>query len=414
MANATKTKATETPELLPIENAAGFDASGFDDFEDNVQQSSSIPYCQIVNPPNLQLSQLQKLNPPYGIFVPLEQAELVEFKPDETWRKEDVTFGDGDNETTITGYLATSIRVAFIHRSQIEIQEKRVDNGNRTSWRFAGLAYEKGKETQLKKDAEEDRDNYRRVNRLLILFLDKNNQPLHSSPLQLTARGGFAGALGVELKEFYKQIDGVYFKAARLAGKNPKGGSLDDQAHALAVLACELGYHKPEGKAPYVCINKRLTPAIEGIGQSKLVDRGDRKIELIGVDLWALLQRKNSELGKTILENFDSFSDFAKPNAGRSAEEEATVATPGLNAPYFGSGAASDIRYHENGDISFTLNEQKCLVKDGTEAATSIETVDMELEITVVGVHQGGSVVVASISNKESGDGSWDEGGDEF
>lgn len=356
----TTTKNTTKPAVI--------ETSNFDDFDDNVQASTSIAYCQIVNPPNLPIGQIQKLNAPYGIFVPTEQAEACDFKPTEDWTEETITFGDAPNEVTIDGYLTNKPRMVVIHRSQLEVQEK-TENG----WRFVGLAYEKGRETKLWQDAKETdpkHEQYRSTTRLLFLFLDKNNNPLHSEPIQLTARGGFGGSFGFELREFYKNIDAVYFKAAKLAGKNPKGGSLDDQAHALAIMDCQLGYFKPEGYSPFVCVDKRLTPAIDAIGQTKSVDRKERKVELTGVDLWSILLTKKSETGKTILSHYEAFGDFSKPNMGRDAGEE--VGSP-VAANYLATGTIDDasFEYHTDGSIEFNFTTdkgvQRCLMQGTIE-----------------------------------------------
>lgn len=337
----------------PVNVAPVFD---FDDFESNVQQSTNIAYCQIAGVPNLPVSQLKTMNLQYGLFLPNEQTEAIGFTPSEDWASATLTFGEGDGEQTVEGWIATKVNLFVIHASQIEVQEK-----GQYGWKFVGLAYEKGKATEFNAKVEADKENYRRVNRLLLCLADKEGNPLHSQPLQLTARGGFGGSFGKECAEFYKQIDTVYFKAAKLAGKQIKGGKLDAQAHALALLSGELNYYKPEGKAPYICITSRLTPSIDQVGVSKEVDRNGRKVNLTGAPLNSLLFKKSSEAGKLILEWFDAYSDFPLPNAGRDGSDQPASDA----APFFATGEATDLNYLPSGDIEFVIEGTTVLVPLG-------------------------------------------------
>ena len=52
----------------------------FSQFESEIIASTQLPYCQIQNPPNLSLSQIEQLNPPWGWFIPTEQTELAGFQ----------------------------------------------------------------------------------------------------------------------------------------------------------------------------------------------------------------------------------------------------------------------------------------------------------------------------------------------
>lgn len=320
---AIKTKEVEqqslTATVAPID--MGFDASDFEQFDGNFTESSSIPYLQIQNPPNLSTSQLKQINPPYGLLLSKEQAELVGFTPNGDWQETSVTYGDGGNEVIVEGFITHHIRFAIIRRSNIEVQEKTAQG-----WRYIGGAYENGKATSYKELADSDRENHRIITRNLVLLLDADNNPMHSSPLQLTARGGFGGSIGIELKDFYKEVGNVFAKAAKNAGVKLKTGALDDQAKALSVFDAQLAYYKPEGKAPFVTIVSRNAPAIDQVGVSKAVKRKDsegkdREITLTGVPLGNVLLKKQTETGKLILQLFEEYEWFAQPNAGRSQDD---------------------------------------------------------------------------------------------
>ena len=88
-------------------------------FESEIVASTQLPYCQIQNPPNLVLSQIERLNPPWGWFIPAEQAELANFNATDNWQPTRLTFGeDTPNPRHVDGFLATHIRIVVLHSSQ--------------------------------------------------------------------------------------------------------------------------------------------------------------------------------------------------------------------------------------------------------------------------------------------------------
>jgi len=309
--------------LTPVIN------EGFAEFAEDTVESSSFPYAQVVGLPNLKGAALEAAakNQPWGLFIPQDEAEKSGFVGCSDWELVDVEFGEGAKIATTPGYITRSPKFYVIHKSQLEVQ-KWGENG----YRFCGLGYVKGKKTPELIEAEKGEKNsddkalYRTVTRMLLAFVDENNNLIHETPISITARGGFGGSFGYELREYYKQIDKVYFKAARAAGQKVKGGALNDAAHALCLVDCQLGYHKAEGRNPYVVASARKTPAIDSIGVTKEVDRGRdkdiRKVALTGVDLWALLQRKSSAIGQQIGTWYDEFSKYPEPNMGRDATQE--------------------------------------------------------------------------------------------
>lgn len=129
------------------------------------------------------------------------------------------------------------------------------------------------------------------------MFLDKNNRPLHKSPLKLGLGRGTGGSLGEEVRVFRGEIEKVFFKLrgepqkslSALARASPQR----ERAHALTVLDVELGLHKGEGRAPFVTPVCRFAPAIEQVGVEKTVNRRDRTVKLIGqpIQFWDFLRR---------------------------------------------------------------------------------------------------------------------------
>ena len=272
------------------------------EFDDDVTASESIPFAQVQNPKNLSLSEIRQYNVPWGVFVPTDQAELVELADLDYFTPTSLVFDqDTPQERSIEGFLSQHIRFALIHQSAgIEVQEK-MNNG----WKYVGKAYRKGKLSKYGELAAKDREYYRLRTRYLLLFLDENNLPLHSVPLRLGLGAGTGGSLSEEIRVFRSEIERVFFKLRKQPQK-----ALSDRGHALTVLDIKLGVHKGDGKAPFVCPVERLAPAIDQIGVEKVVERRERQVKLVGTAIESLMIPKSSETGQLILSLWEQYHDF--------------------------------------------------------------------------------------------------------
>ena len=284
------------------------------EFDEDITASESIPFCQVQNPKNLSLSEIKQYNLPWGIFVPTDQAELVELATLDYFTPTSLIFDqDTPQERSIDGFLTQHIRFALIHRSAaIEVQEK-MSNG----WKYIGEAYRKGKITKYGELATKDRENYRLRTRYLLLFLDENNEPLHHVPLRLGLGAGTGGSISEEIKVFRGEIERVFFKLRKQPQK-----ALSDRAHALTVLDIKLGVHKGDGKAPFVCPLERLAPAIEQVGVVKVVERRERKVKLVGTPIHSLMIPKSSETGQLIISLWEQYQDFPTKFQDEVGDEE--------------------------------------------------------------------------------------------
>ncbi|WP_219907684.1 DUF5895 domain-containing protein [Aphanothece hegewaldii] len=295
------------------------------EFDEDVKASSTIPYLQVQNPPNLTLAQIQQYKPPYGWFIPDEQAKLVEFSPNDWFTPTRLTFGEDTSQPKqVDGWLTQHVRVFILHKSSgIEVQEK-----TERGWHYVGPAYHKGQLTKCGQSANEDKENYRLRTRYLLVFLDESNQPLHRIPLQLSMGRGTGGTFGEEVRQFRGEIERVFFK---MRGEPTK--TLSDRAHTLTVLDMELGLHKGEGKAPFIVPVKRLSPSVDGIGTETIVDRRDRKIKLLGESLSSLLIPKSSETGQFLVNLWNEYSDFpTRYSSGQVEQEETPVMAHAVEA----------------------------------------------------------------------------------
>ena len=278
----------------------------FEQFESEIISSTQLPYCQIQNPPNLSLSQIEQLNPPWGWFIPAEQSELASFKTTDDWQPTRLTFGeDTSNPRHVDGFLRNHIRIVVLHQSNIEVQQK-AQNG----WRYCGLAYQHGQLTSVGESAYNDRNNYRLRTRYLIMFVDEQNQLLHEIPFKIGMNAGVGAAFNTELKEFRKEIETTFFTQIGKAQQQ-----LSDRAHSLTVLDLQLGLHKSEGKSPFIYPQQRLTP-----DKHTTLTRRDRSVELVHCSIESIIIPKNSDTGSTILSLWEQHQDFAHQYRSETAE----------------------------------------------------------------------------------------------
>ena len=266
-------------------------------FETEIVSSTQIPFCQIQNPPNLSLAQIEQHNSPWGWFIPSEQAELADFNLTEDWTATRLTFGeDTPNPRHVDGFLAHKIKIVVLHQSNIEVQEKAA-NG----WKYCGLAYKSGQLTPQGELAKSDRNNFRLRTRYLLFFLNSKKELLHPAPIKIGMNAGVGAAFNGELKEFRKEIETVFFTS-----KNQPQQQLSNRAHSLTIFETELGLQKNDGKSPYLYPAKRNTP-----DKSSQITRRDRTINLLHKPIEGLIIPKASDTGKAILAAWEEHKGFA-------------------------------------------------------------------------------------------------------
>jgi hypothetical protein len=283
-------------------------------FADHTIASAQIPYCQIISPPNLVAGKLSKWEKEGGLqeigfFIKAVEAEKAGFIPDDTWQPYEASLGSG----TEVGFITQSPKFVIIHKSQREIQYRPSKDDRYT---FVGLAWEAGAETPLLATAKADKDHYKVVVRNLILFLGKDDQPLHTTPIQYTAKGAFAASLYAETKDLYENVSKTYFTRLKKAGKPCSGGLLSPFALAFVKIGMEIGFQRNHEKESPFCIPTEIKiPTVENIGNSIEFHRkaGNRKIIFTGVPLEDVLLSMSSNAGILIAQWYSEHQSFSKP-----------------------------------------------------------------------------------------------------
>jgi hypothetical protein len=350
-----------------------------DQFLTHTSASTSLPYAQIVSPPNIKQGQLEKGGFEIGIFLKAEQAELAGFFADDTWTPTEVEFSDGVEP----GFICQSPKFVVIHKSALEVQFRPTENDRFT---FVGLGWENGQETELHKKAKADTKLYKRVSRHLLLFLSADDSPLHSTPIACTLKGGFGGSLYAETTALYAQLSKVFFANARSQGKQVSGGSLSPFALAFAKVDIAVTWCKTKADQSPFCVPASIKmPTIDNVGKDLEVQRQDRKIIYKGVSFDDAMVDMTSEAGKLITQWFTEYKDFSKPR--RELPKYEGRAT-----------TFSDIMYQDNGDIVARIPDgKKCRIP------ADLAHIVMGGEYEISGVIDGSTIVVKSAKPFDDG-----------
>ncbi|GAB4378483.1 MAG: hypothetical protein Kow00121_30400 [Elainellaceae cyanobacterium] len=306
----------------PIERSQATETPfNFAAYAGNVAPSKSLPYAFIYTPKDEEGL--------CGIFITQDNAEAVEFRPDDRWQPFSQKFGK--KRTEKSGYICINPRMVVVRKSQIKVFETIKQAGKDDAAKYLGEAYDaQGQITPLGELAAQDTQKYQRRTYYLVYFVDDHNQPLHLLLVRLMTKNAFGGNFGGELKEFHKEINRVFFAAARLHDPNFKVGELDGEALALTVIDFSIAVRMSEKGSAVCYVNQRHAPALNPahMGLSKQVSRYGGSVTLAGVDWISLFIAKDSDFGKTVVQTYHDYAEFGQDAVSEEAEaheEEETL-----------------------------------------------------------------------------------------
>jgi hypothetical protein len=187
--------------------SANFD---FDDEKYSAPPSQVLPWCQMINP---RVSQTEMQS--HGLAISLENANAVNFIPDDTWERVEHEFSDNEVKTL---FITPTPRLVIVRRGPLSVKDR-----------------ETGKKLGTFKEYEQaflaDKLKFKTFTRHLIFLVGKNRKFLHESPLQISLSGaasasfnkaysnrtnGVAGGFIAELEKAYAQ-----YRQQPLAPKGP-------------------------------------------------------------------------------------------------------------------------------------------------------------------------------------------------
>ena len=183
--SATKIEPVQ-PELqpVPVRSVANI-ASDFEEFTSDEQYQSDIesfPWIQVLNKED----EIDRA----GFFVTDENAERAGLTPDDRWIRFGKRFGASDR---LEGWRTVSPAFCIIAQSPLYLKPRKKED----------------KRIILFEAEKYDKQIFTTLVRYLLIFLDNNNNPLHYTPLQFTAKGSVGGSFAAEIKKLRQQIDVV-------------------------------------------------------------------------------------------------------------------------------------------------------------------------------------------------------------
>lgn len=355
----TKKALIDDAKSLPFVGSSTVDAVDsfdfdFSEYEENVEDLRSLPFAQLLQPQG-KISDAKKSV--YGVFIKAENAEAVNFRPDHRWAECQASFEDDQgSEIFEDGFTATSIRMVVVRRSAMKIFYTETPDAVKKSWKYIGDAYtNKGVMTQAGQKAIDEPKSCQRRTMHLIFFVDDNNQPLHDTPFQFTTKGAFGGNFGAELNLFYKEVNTAFFKAAKKANPRFKGGQLNAEALALAVIDFSVDLRKTESGGNALYINGRKAAMTDAIGTAKTVKRKDTEVTLTAEDWRKLYIHKGSPVGQQIVSVFADYESFGEISMNEGAtNEEAPEAM--IDHTFYGKGTIKQTPEFDGETIGFELH----------------------------------------------------------
>jgi hypothetical protein len=139
-----------------------------------------------------------------------ENAEAVQFQPNDEWKKHTTTSQNGD---TADGYRCLSARLLVLRRSALLMFDR--DSGD-----YLG---------PYQKDGY-DRNTIVLKTRYLVYLVDAANQLLHDQPLLFTTKGAMCGDFGEVYQKFRREMSRSFGQAR--GTHKPRG----DKFMALSVM----------------------------------------------------------------------------------------------------------------------------------------------------------------------------------
>ncbi|MBD2093335.1 hypothetical protein H6F67_26170 [Microcoleus sp. FACHB-1515] len=169
---------------------------------------------------------------PAGILIPVDQLKACGWQPKVT-KKQLHTYRP--KKEPITGLLLMQVRMLILGHTELFVERKRRAEGKRT---ILGWASEIG-----------DRFNKRTMSlcrSYLMVFLDENNQPLHTTPLKVTFKNVARVNLEIALEKYYGAAEAITAKLYPNAAESRTQGKSDTwRSHVVIELEFKPEY---EGK----------------------------------------------------------------------------------------------------------------------------------------------------------------------
>lgn len=273
--------------------AFDFNALLTNEFASEVRKG--LPYCQILNAPNMPQVQLDKFNPPHGIFISKENADGAGLITDGLMPHEQ-SFRDG--EEVVQGFIFDRLRFVVLHISPLVVQSQN---------QIVGLYFAPGGGvSDIGKLVSEQPKLYHSRSWWLIAPLTDTNELLSCSPIKLTMRGAVGATFSQERKAVLQEMEIEFFKKA-----NAPRQQLTNKARICFVMDWRFGYYKAASdKAPheYVSARKGIADELKTIS-SYGIGKNTRNVTIIPEPLENLIIAPSSSEGQMLASWYDEYQE---------------------------------------------------------------------------------------------------------
>jgi hypothetical protein len=203
-------------------------ASAKFDFEDekfNAAPSQVLPWCQMINP---------RFGPdgiqPHGLAIKLDNAQAVNFQPDDNWQQVEHEFSSGVE----TVFMTTTPHLVIVRRGPLSVKDR-----------------ETGMKLGTLKDNYDaflaDKLKFKTFTRYLIFIVGEDKQFLHHSPLQLTLNGAAGASFAKTYCEYQQgRVSGGFvadlekaYAGFRKQPLAPKGALFHAHGIFCPIIECE-------------------------------------------------------------------------------------------------------------------------------------------------------------------------------
>lgn len=254
-----------------------------------------LPYCQILNAPNMPQAQLEKFKPPHGVFISQENAEISGLITDGLTPHQQ-SFRDG--EEIVDGFIFDRLRFVVLHVSPLVVQSQN---------QLVGLYYAPtGGVSDFGKLVSEQPKLYHNRSWWLIAPLNDANELISCSPIKLSLRGAVGFAFAQERKMALQEMEIEFFKKA-----NASRQKLTSKVHSYFVMDWGFGYYKAGAdKAPHEYVNARKGIADEQKTISHFgTGKNARSVTIIPESLENLFIDPNSSEGQMLIGWYEEYKE---------------------------------------------------------------------------------------------------------
>jgi hypothetical protein len=254
-----------------------------------------LPYCQILNAPNMTQVQLDQFKPSHGIFISKENADGAGLITDGL-TPHTQSFRDG--EEIVDGYIFERLRFVVLHISPLVVQSQN---------QLVGLYFAPGGGvSDIGRLVSQQPKVYHSRSWWLIAPLTDTNELLSCSPIKLSMRGAVGATFSQERKATIQEMEIEFFKKA----KTPRQ-TLSGKAHICFVMDWKFGYYKAASdKAPheYVSLRKGIADEQKTIS-SYGTGKNTRNVTIIPESLENLLIVPSSHEGQILAGWYDEYQE---------------------------------------------------------------------------------------------------------